>query len=106
MRLTAMWVRLLVVGTVLAVGSATVAAAQGTAGGRPAAGTPRRDAAKKRLENATPEQKAWAKTMMQKRQELRAAVNAGTMDRKSAAAALKEWRTANPAPKKPAKPAP
>jgi hypothetical protein len=61
---------------------------------------------KARAKNATPEQKAYAKALIEEQKKIRAEVKAGTLDRKSAAAELKAWREANPAPKKPTPPTP
>ena len=114
MRMTGAGVRVLMAGTALMVCATMVAGAQGTGtgtgtgaagrgrAGRGAAATPeRREQAKERAKNATPEQKTYAKALAEEQKSIRAQVKAGTLDRKSAADALKAWRAANPAPKKP-----
>jgi hypothetical protein len=106
MRLSGTWIRVLIAGAVLTVGTATVASAQAGGRGRGAAGRPtaaatlRRERIKDRLKNATPAQKAYIKALMAEHQKLRAEAKAGTIDRQSAAADLKAWRAANPPPKK------
>jgi len=55
---------------------------------------------KRRMANATPEQQVWMKSFAAQRKTVRQQVQAGTLDRQTARAQLKQWREANVRPRR------
>lgn len=55
---------------------------------------------RKQVRSMTPAARQWAKAAHAERKTTRASVRAGTMTRDAAAAARKQWRQANPRPRK------
>jgi hypothetical protein len=80
--------------------AATTAAPTRTAAQRKIAKAKLRHRARKHARNMTPAQKSWAKSARVENKALRSSVKAGTISKDAAAAQRKEWRKANPRPKK------
>ncbi|MEP6692045.1 MAG: hypothetical protein ABJD07_12875 [Gemmatimonadaceae bacterium] len=90
---------LLVSSTAAVAGAQTATRGPGTREHAAAHGAERRERLRERFEHGTPEQKSWLKAYATERRQLHADVKAGKIDRKTAAAQLKAWRTTNKPPK-------